>query len=65
MYLNFRNSGRCGSVVVRDRDYDTKRTGSTLGFDLLSFYPVIETLSITGQNFSNGAFLWDNHDQDQ
>ena len=30
-------AGRFGSVVVRERDYDTKRTGSTLGCDLLSF----------------------------
>ena len=30
-------AARCGSVVVRERDYDTKRTGSTLGYDLLSF----------------------------
>ena len=30
-------AGLCGSKVVKGRDYDTKRTGSTLGFDLLSF----------------------------
>ena len=32
--------GRCGSVVVRERDYDTKGSGSrpslTLGCDFLS-----------------------------
>ena len=31
-------AGRCGSVVVRERDSDTKVPGSTLGCDFLSFF---------------------------
>ena len=31
-------AGRCGSVVVRERDSDTKGPGSTLGCDFLSFF---------------------------
>ena len=30
-------AGRCGSVVVRERDYDTKSPGSTLSCDFLTF----------------------------
>ena len=43
-------AGRCGTVVVRERDWDTKGPGSwsRLGF----FFLLIEALSITGQKFS-------------
>ena len=47
-------AGRCGSVVVRDRDKDWKEPGSTLGYDFLSFFFfLLETLSITG--LKNGS----------
>ena len=30
-------AGRCGNVVIRERDKDTKGLGPTLGCDFLSF----------------------------
>ena len=47
-------AGRCGTLVVRERDWDTKDPGSLFGFDpglRFSFF-LIEALSITGQTFS-------------
>ena len=46
-------AGRCGSVVVRERDKDTKGLGSMSGFDPGLRFSVflIETLSIAGQEF--------------
>ena len=43
--------GRCGSVVVRESDQDTKGLGSRSRFDsgLRSSFFSIETLSLTGQ----------------
>ena len=43
-------AGRCGSVVVRKRDKDTKGPGSTPELRI-SFF-LIKTLSIKGQKFS-------------
>ena len=45
--------GRCGNVVVRERDLDTKSPGSRSRFDpwlRFSFF-LIETLQLTGQRF--------------
>ena len=38
-------TGRCGSVVVRERNWDTKGSSTTLGCDVL-FVFLIETLSM-------------------
>ena len=47
-------AGRCGNVVVRERDQDTKGPGSRSRFDpgLRFCFFLIEKLSITGQKFS-------------
>ena len=47
-------AGRCGTVVVRERDWDTKDPDSWFGLDpglRFSFF-LIDALSITGQKFS-------------
>ena len=43
-------AGRCGTVVVRERDWDTK--GPVSWSRLRFFFLLIEALSITGQKFS-------------
>ena len=47
-------AGRCGSVVLRERDKDTKGLGSRFRFDpgLRFSFVLTEKLSITGQKFS-------------
>ena len=54
MYLIFLGilADRCGSVVVMERDCDTKGPSLTLGCDLLSCeWKQSQLVSITSQNF--------------
>ena len=62
MYLIFFGilAGRCGSVVIRERDLNTKGPGARSRFDpgLRFFFFLIESLSITGQKLKMAATVY-------